>query len=333
MMASPAGISYNTFFILTLLGYPMSASTRFSDSPTPWITSWCGALLFTAMMKLHPTHRQLMAFEMKNICRYFHEDSLKQAQAALLCYLNSIRRVLRLDASARQDYFALNRHGCFAMKEIPSLPDTASNPQHLPMVIVPGLNTPPVYFRKMHEYFSQKGYPVSVLTLPGKGLADVATASQALKDEIDHLQQRYQSDGVNLVGHCLGGLIGQYYLAHQDTPPVKHMISLSTGFLGSKGVACLKDIWVKNHPAATIPTVFDELIHWNMNIAHKAGEVAYHNFATVWDFLVDIPSAVLQSGRNVTNHLIDDADIDHLTIALNPKMFSKIESALASSPA
>jgi pimeloyl-ACP methyl ester carboxylesterase len=311
----------------------MSSKVAFNTTATPWMYSWAGALFFTAIMKLHPIHRELMSLEMANFTEYFAKNSIKGSykamQAGISCYVNNIRRVLRLDKAARQDYFALNRHGCFNADALPELPaDLATT--HKPLVIVPGLNTPPVFFRHMHQYFLERGYPVSVLALPSKGLADVATASKALGDEISRLQDQYQSATVNVVGHCLGGLIGQYYLSQLERPPVKHMVSLSTGFKGSKGVATLKNIWSQNHPSAAIPQVFDELIEWNMNIAHRAGEVAYHNFATVWDFLVEFQNAFLESGVKVTNHLIDDADIDHLTIALNPKMFVKIEQAISS---
>ncbi len=306
----------------------MAPKTAFEPVAVPWITTWAGALLFTAIMKLHPIHRQLMRMEIRNVARYLNYGTVRKLWAAAVCYFSSIRRVLRLDKWARQDYFALNRHGCFTAKTLPELPETA-DPEQAPIIIIPGLNTPPVFFRQMHQYFTSKGYPVSVLALPGKGLADVATASKTLADEVNRLQERYKTHTVNVIGHCLGGLIGQYYLANRDCPPVKHMITLSTGFLGAKGVQCLKDIWANNHPKDAIPKVFDELIHWNMDIAHKAGEVAYHNFATVWDFLVEVPSAFLQGGLQVTNHLIDDADIDHLTIALNPKMFARIEQALS----
>lgn len=326
-----------------------SKKTSFQYKPIPWIYSHAGALLFTAVMKLHPVHRQLSKLEITNVQEYFNQYSpsrlwtlltkvkpLQWLYAAAYCYINAIKRIVRLNKSARQDYFALNRHGCFTSTKKEDDHTTNTNHNRTPLLIIPGLNTPPAFFSQMVQFFSAKGYPVSVLSLPEKGLADVETAAKAMEAEIERLKQKWNVESINVIGHCLGGLIGQHYISNlaQQTQrsSIKHMISLGTGYLGAEGVKILKSIWAANHPAAAIPKVFDQLIEWNVNMAYKTGEVVYHNFITIWDFMVHFKNAFLSDDNSggVNNYIIDDADIDHLTIVLNPKMFKKIELAMAS---
>jgi len=306
-------------------------------------------MFFTAVMKLHPVHRRLTRLEIDNIREYFLAYGPSKAwqffsklkpvvwlYAAGYCYVSAIKRIVRLSKEARQDYFALNRHGCFSCDALPEAPpESPSMLWQTPLLIIPGLNTPPMFFRQMTRFFTSMGYPVSVLKLPEKGLADVETSSLALSEEIDRLKATYQSDSVNVIGHCLGGLIAQHYLGKRlskgEKSPIKHLITLGTGFMGAQGVQILKDIWAANHPSAVIPKVFDELIGWNVNLAHHAGEVVYHNFITIWDFMVHFKNALLNDHSDqVKNYIIDDSDIDHLTIVLNPKMFQKIALAIAS---
>lgn len=322
-------------------------SAQFKREPIPWMYSFVGAMFFTAFLKLHPFHRAMRKLEIRNISDYFsgrfvpkrYRKTLHYFQAALICYFSSIKRVLSLSSKARQDYFALNRVGCFVAEEIPRLEANRKGVNgSSPLLIVPGLNTPPVFFKEMHQYFTEKGFAVSVLTLPEKGLSDISTASKALADEITRLKDVCQTENINVVGHCLGGLIGQHYLSHltaNEISPIKNLITLGTGFMGADGVKNLRDKWADGHPTQAIPKVFDELINWNMDIAVKAGEVAYHNFITVFDFIIYFQKGLLnmdglaEMTDSVKNYIIDDADIDHITLALNHKIFRKIELALA----
>lgn len=304
--------------------------------------STIGSFIFAAIMKLHPTHRYLTELEIKNIQDYYgrfvpqsQRKHLAKIQAFFMCYWGAIQRINRLSKKARQDYFALNRRGCFNLETIEPLQSpTHENSPHLPILIVPGLNTPAAFFREMAEYFKNHGYNVSVMHLPEKGFADIETASTALAKEIERLKTACGVEHINVVGHCLGGLITQHLLASMEEggklAPIKNLITLGTGFSGAEGVSKLKSLWMNNHPGAIAPKVFDQLIQWNINIAHKAGEVAYHNFLTVWDFIVHHQKAFLEVTQlgHVKNYILDDPDIDHLTLALNPKVFARIEGVL-----
>jgi pimeloyl-ACP methyl ester carboxylesterase len=321
----------------------MTPRTEFETKPIPWMYSTLGSMMAIAVMKLLPIHRRLTELEIKNIQDYFDSDfiqdgrrkKLSRVDAFWMTYINAIRRIAQVSKLARQDYYALNRKGTFAVPEIPSF-DEPLHPDspHLPLLIVPGLNTPPMFFREMHSYFSSKGYNVAVMKLPKNGLDEVASCARALKDEISRMQDRCQTDKVNVIGHCLGGLIAQYFLeileASERSPSIRNLVSLGTGFMGAEGVQHLKNIWIPRHPDKPVPKVFDELIQWNLNVARKSKDVAYHSILTIWDFMVHYRNGLLENpeGGMVANQIIEDPAIDHLTIALHHNVFERIESLL-----
>lgn len=325
----------------------MSKSSAFKHKPIPWMYSTFGSMLAAAVMKLNPIQRRLTELEIINIQDYFNSDFISPAQrrridratAFLMSYFSGICRLAKVSKQARQDYYALLRQGCFAVKELPPLEKpTYPNSQNLPLLIVPGLNTPPVFFREMHSYFTRQGYNVSVMALPDNGLADVATAALKLEEEIESLKQKCSVSKINVIGHCLGGLVTHYWLenrtAKRSFAPIANLVSLGTGFMGAEGVQQLKNIWIPRNPGKPVPKVFDELIHWNLNVVRNSTEVAYHSLLTVWDFMVHFRKGLLETSVDlpgkVNNLIIDDPAIDHLTIALNHEVFQQIEKMLNS---
>ena len=322
----------------------LAKSSSFKYKPIPWMYSTIGSMVAAAFIKLSPIHRKLSELEIRNIQDYFNSDLITPAQrrrldrvtAFLMTYYNAIRRMAMVSKQARQDYYALQRQGCFAVKEIPELDSPQACDKKLPLLIVPGLNTPPVFFREMHNYFTQRGYNVSVMALPENGLADVATAAARLAEEVENLKQKSKTAKVNVIGHCLGGVIAHYWLEQQDAlvtaRPVQNLISLGTGFMGADGVQQLKNIWIPRNPGKPVPKVFDELINWNLNVVRHSTEVANHSLHTVWDFMVHFRKGMLQVGENaqakINTLIMDDPAIDHLTIALNHSVFQKIEEML-----
>lgn len=302
-----------------------------------------GSMLATAIIKLSPIQRRLTELEITNIRDFFNSDfisperrrQLNGASAFMMAYFHAIGRTWNISKLARQDYYALMRQGCFAVKELPdSIP--AEPNEHHPVLIIPGLNTPPVFFREMHSYFTSKGYPVVVMNLPSNGLADVESSAQALQDEIERIKETYGVSKVNIIGHCLGGLIAHYWLEAFDVAKnassVKHLVSLGTGFMGAEGVKQLKNIWIPNNPGKPVPRVFDQLVEANMNMVRYSTDVVRHNLLTVWDFMVHFRKGIMDTtaaAGGVFNHIIEDPAIDHLTLALNHSVFQRVEAILS----
>lgn len=327
-----------------------SKSTAFKHKPIPWMYSTMGSMLAAALIKLNPIQRRLTELEIRNIQDYFNSDFISPAQrrridnltAFMMTYLNAIRRMTKVSKQARQDYYALQRQGCFAVTELPRLQQPLyKDTQKLPLLIVPGLNTPPVFFREMYGYFTEKGYNVSVMALPDNGLADVATAAAKLEEEVSFLKQQCDVSKINVIGHCLGGVIAHYWLEtlgqKAGNSPIENLVSLGTGFMGAEGVQQLKNIWIPRNPNKPVPKVFDELINWNLNAVRHSTEVAYHSLITIWDFMVHFRKGLLEAAVDgschINNLIIDDPDIDHLTIALNHEVFQKIDLMLSAGKA
>lgn len=325
----------------------MAQSTEFQHKPIPWMYSTLGSMVAMAIMKLSPVHRQLANLEIKNIRDYFNSDFVSDTRkkrlnvfdAFWMTYWGALKRVTGIGKRARQDYYALNRQGCFVVKDLPEMaePIHPESP-HLPIIIVPGLNTPRAFFREMYEYFSSRGYNVTVLDLPNKGLADVARCAEALKKEMNRIKTMCNVPQVDVIGHCLGGLIAKYCAEHLDeetgnesTSSIRNIISLGTGFMGAEGVQHLKSIWVDRHPNQMVPKVFDELIQWNLNVARKSKDLAYHSILTIWDFMVHFRKGFLEPAHNdarVSNQIIESPLIDHLTIVLHEEVFQRIEALI-----
>jgi pimeloyl-ACP methyl ester carboxylesterase len=215
-------------------------------------------------------------------------------------------------------------------------PAILTNSAMLPILIVPGLNTPPVFFRAMVDYFSQLGYPIYVATLPNQGLSEVAESAEAVYTQLAYIMQQHNVSHVHVIGHSLGGIVTQHLInTLQDAgknPPIKTLIALGSGFLGADGVEILKNGWIPRNVGKPIPKVFDELIRWNGNLVKQGAGIVYHSIASTWDFLVPFRKAYLKpqvpAKGLVFNHILDDWAIDHLTIALHPKALQMIHQCL-----
>jgi pimeloyl-ACP methyl ester carboxylesterase len=338
--------------------------------PKNWMYSTVGSVFAMAIMKLSPIHRQLITQEANNFTDYMNSDwvppnkrkRIPQWWALCIAYGVALLRMFTLSPKNRQDYYALNRRGAFVAKSVPTIlqsveqtsfsAETLSlemplvepvqqrcvpleNPQLLPILIVPGLNTPPVFFRAMVDYFSQLGYPVYVATLPKQGLSEVAEAAEAVYSQMASIMQQHSVSQVHVIGHSLGGIITQHLInTLQDAgknPPIKTLIALGSGFLGADGVEILKNGWIPKNLGKPIPKVFDELIRWNGNLMKQGVGVVYHSIVTTWDFLVPFRKAFLKPqlpNGLVFNHLLDDWAIDHVTIAMHPKALQTIHQCL-----
>jgi pimeloyl-ACP methyl ester carboxylesterase len=298
---------------------------------------------------------------------------IPQWWALCIAYGVALLRMFTLSPQNRQDYYALNRRGAFVAKSVPTIAKAveetyferedkgAKTPENsvaeetnatssvpviiqptdglkepmLPILIVPGLNTPPVFFRAMVDYFSQLGYPVYVATLPNQGLSEVAESAEAVYTQLADIMQRHNVPQVHVIGHSLGGIVTQHLINTLQnagkSPPIKTLIALGSGFLGADGVEILKNGWIPRNVGKPIPKVFDELIRWNGNLVKQGAGVVYHSIVTTWDFLVPFRKAFLKPqlpNGMVFNHLLDHWAIDHVTIAMHPRALQTIHQCL-----
>src|SRR5690349_6980669 len=121
-----------------------------------------GSMIAAAVMKLNPIHRNLTEMEITNVRDFFNSDFISPERrrqigrmgAFFMTYFNAIKRISMLSKQARQDYYALQRQGCFAAEELTASTDKTPDCERPTILIVPGLNTPSVFFREMHSYFT-----------------------------------------------------------------------------------------------------------------------------------------------------------------------------------
>jgi pimeloyl-ACP methyl ester carboxylesterase len=332
---------------------------RLPATPKSWMTSTVGSLLFMGALKLSPIHRKLTLAEANSLQDYFSSDwvppnkrkLLPTWSAWLMAYASAIARLLCLSPNARQDYYALNRQCSFVTNSVPLLrlgsvatsAFSVEQTHQTPILIVPGLNTPPVFFREMVAYFNKLGYVVHVAELPQQGLCQVAEAAEALEQQVALLCQQYNVPRVHLIAHSLGGVVAQTLINRLSeagkTAPVQTLIALGSGFLGADGVLHLKHWWTSKSPGKAVPKVFDELIKWNHNLVKTGTGVVCHTISTVWDSIVPFghgflqaSSQLAQSSTNVVNHVLDDWTIDHISMALHPKVLAMIHACLLEEP-
>jgi pimeloyl-ACP methyl ester carboxylesterase len=315
-----------------------------------------------AMEHWHPKAKELAVWAQK----------LLKSWLRLVVWACSLYRIAVLSPLARKDYYALLKVGRYAVSSLPcivpcwlksgeGITSEASKdwrrelkrmaaPVHsasglepavvLPVVIVPGLNTPGVFFREMVQFLQKAGFPVWVVELPNRGMASLETSADVLKERIETICLRYNVPQVAVVGHCMGGLLAKYII-DTDTPEqvhakrIKTVISLGTGFMGAEGVSVLKEFWQERHPHSVAPEVFDQLLLSNFSLVQQTAEVAYHSILTVWDMMVRLPKGLLKNtaegAQLAVNHIVEDPAIDHLTLVLHPKILKLIEQLLQDS--
>ncbi|XVJ51212.1 MAG: alpha/beta hydrolase [Vampirovibrio sp.] len=337
---------------MTALLFKKKRSPFLQTLKVAWMRTPIGGLLHMGVVKLSPIHRQLQALEVQNIMAYYNEWNrprrwpIFRFYAWLWTYFISGFRLWDLSDSARQDYYALNRQSPYTSKIIPLTSDLKEDSAesdvprlknaHLPILIVPGLNTPPYFFREMVEHFNAQGYPIYVAEMPQQGLSSIGESAVAVNEQIQALCQHYHVERIHVVGHCLGGLVAKYLIDSIRTTqsPIKTLVTLGTGFLGATGVQRLKDYWVPRNPDKPIPEVFDQLTQAKNALVKQGIDVVYHSIMVVWDFMVPFQNAMLQTTGydmhtpQVYNHLLSDWKLDHLTLALNHTAFDKIQKCL-----
>jgi pimeloyl-ACP methyl ester carboxylesterase len=347
-----------------------------------WMRTPVGGLFHMGLVKLSPIQQQLHELEIQNITNYYaflknpRRWPIFRFYAWLWSYVICGFRLLHLTPQARQDYYALNRQSTYASSIVPTisglveqaskklLPKVLSasicslthESEKLPVLVVPGLNTPPCFFREMVEHFREKGYPIYVAEMPKQGLASLDEAAHALNEQVTTLRTLYNVDRVHVVGHCLGGLVAKYLIDYILDPaektPIKTLVTLGTGYMGANGVQRLKDYWIPRNPDKPVPVIFDQLVKARLSFVHHGADVVYHSIMAVWDFMVPFQNGILHrretpalpvSGEEnvsehtsdleacqIHNHLVDDWKVDHLTLVLNKKSLDKIEECLES---
>lgn len=100
-----------------------------------------------------------------------------------------------------------------------------------PIILIPGISNKWGFLKHLGDKISLKGHPVYIVNKLKFNLFDIRTSAKIVREIIDKNNLRK----VIIVGHSKGGLIGKYFLVHENKDEkVKGLIAIATPFSGSQ---------------------------------------------------------------------------------------------------
>ena len=100
-----------------------------------------------------------------------------------------------------------------------------------PIILIPGISNKWGFLKHLGDKISAKGHPVYTVNKLEFNFFDIPTSAKIIREIID----KNKLEKVILVGHSKGGLIGKYFLVHENKDEkVKGLIAIATPFSGSK---------------------------------------------------------------------------------------------------
>lgn len=100
----------------------------------------------------------------------------------------------------------------------------------MPIILIPGISNKWGFLKKLGDSISAKGYPVYVVTKLEFNFFDIPTSAKIVRTIIDENKLKKAV----IVGHSKGGLIGKYFLIHDNKDnKVKGLIAIGAPFSGS----------------------------------------------------------------------------------------------------
>lgn len=100
-----------------------------------------------------------------------------------------------------------------------------------PIILIPGISNKWGFLKHLGDSISAKGHPVYTVDKLEFNFFDIPTSAKIVREIID----KNNLEKVIIVGHSKGGLIGKYFLIHENKDgKVKGLIAIATPFSGSK---------------------------------------------------------------------------------------------------
>ncbi|MCR4325982.1 MAG: alpha/beta hydrolase [Patescibacteria group bacterium] len=105
-----------------------------------------------------------------------------------------------------------------------------------PLVLLPGLTNGWSTMKYLADKLARRGHPVYIIGELGSNMQAVSSASHIAHSFIE----RHDLRGVILVAHSKGGLVGKYYLMHENANErVRGMVAIAAPFGGSRPARAL----------------------------------------------------------------------------------------------
>ena len=100
-----------------------------------------------------------------------------------------------------------------------------------PIILIPGISNKWGFLKHLGDKISAKGHPVYIVNELKFNIFDIQTSAKIVREIID----KNNLEKAIIVGHSKGGLIGKYFLVHENKDEkVKGLIAIATPFSGSK---------------------------------------------------------------------------------------------------
>lgn len=101
----------------------------------------------------------------------------------------------------------------------------------IPVILIPGISNRWGFLKNLGDKISYSGHPLYVVNGLGLNRLDISYSAKIVKELIEkmHLNKAV------IVAHSKGGLIGKYYLTHENKDKkIKGLIAIAAPFSGSK---------------------------------------------------------------------------------------------------
>lgn len=99
-----------------------------------------------------------------------------------------------------------------------------------PVILIPGNSNKWGFLKKLADFISRLGHPVYIPHRLGLNLFDIPTSAKIVRRVIDE----NKLEKVILIGHSKGGIVGKYFLAHENKDnKISRLIAIAAPFSGT----------------------------------------------------------------------------------------------------
>lgn len=100
----------------------------------------------------------------------------------------------------------------------------------VPIILIPGISNKWGFLKYLGDKISAKGHPVYIVPKLKFNSFDIPTSAKIVREIID----KNNLENAVIIGHSKGGLIGKYFLIHENKDnKIKGLIAIGTPFSGS----------------------------------------------------------------------------------------------------
>lgn len=107
----------------------------------------------------------------------------------------------------------------------------------VPIILIPGISSKWGFIKRLGDSISRLGHPVFIVNKLGFNFLDIPASAKLVREIVD----RNHLENVVIIGHSKGGLVGKYFLIHENKDNrTKGLIAIGAPFSGSRIVHHLR---------------------------------------------------------------------------------------------